>query len=128
MKICVGHHPVYSSGFSNHEDNDFMRTYLSPILNANNVTAYFSGHEHNLEYHRPTSNTKTHYFISGAGSKIAGYFTNPEDGFEFYFDDSSGFLSASVIVYENSSSKLIVSFLNVNGTVVHTLDTSISTA
>eukprot|EP00891_Asterochloris_glomerata_P006092 jgi/Astpho2/6092/gw1.00084.65.1_t len=65
-KVVVGHHPVrYSSSYA--LTTELLDT-LEPVLEQYRVDAYFSGHEHNLQYlHREGSTV--HYFVSGGGSQ-----------------------------------------------------------
>jgi len=125
VKIVVGHHPIFSSGFSSLELGTFMRTNLTPLFEQYNVLAYLSGHEHNLQAHVPKDNPRTSYFISGAGSKIAGFFTKPDDGFQFYFDDTSGFLVVTVSIPDNPQADepplMVATFLDAKGNIVQTM-------
>lgn len=67
-KIVVGHHPIYTGGSrTNTYDTKAVRSTLKPILDKYNVDVYLSGHEHSLQYIKPSG--KTHYFISGAASE-----------------------------------------------------------
>jgi hypothetical protein len=43
VKIVMGHHPAYTSGSHYLEDDGFIRNRIGPILEKNNVLAYFSG-------------------------------------------------------------------------------------
>ncbi|MEJ2760547.1 MAG: tartrate-resistant acid phosphatase type 5 family protein [Gammaproteobacteria bacterium] len=83
-KIVIGHHPVYSSGF--HGDTRELKTLLPPLFRQFGVQAYFSGHDHDLEYYRPPGGTA--YIVSGGGSghrwiwsRRAGRFTAATSGF-----------------------------------------------
>jgi tartrate-resistant acid phosphatase type 5 len=64
-KIVVGHHPVYSSG-RRHGDTGKLKKVLPPLFAEFGVQAYFSGHDHHLEYYRLQGHTG--YIISGAGA------------------------------------------------------------
>lgn len=64
-KVVFGHHPVRSNG--DHGDTGELVALLKPILEANNVTAYFCGHDHHLELIKPENGV--HYIVSGAGGK-----------------------------------------------------------
>jgi len=67
-KIVVGHHPIFTGGSrTNTYDTKAVRSTLKPILDKYNVDVYLAGHEHSLQYIKPTG--KTHYFISGAASE-----------------------------------------------------------
>lgn len=64
-KLVIGHHPVRRNNWpSNNMD---LLPSLEPILEHYHVQAYFSGHEHNLQYmHQDYSSV--HYVITGGGS------------------------------------------------------------
>ncbi len=65
-KIVVGHHPIYV-GSVRYTDNPLMIERLVPMLEEHGVQAYFAGHDHNLQHHRPEGSV-VDYFVSGAGS------------------------------------------------------------
>lgn len=67
-KIVVGHHPMFTAGGrTDNYDTKAIRNTLKPVLDKHEVDAYISGHEHSLQYLKPSG--KTHHFISGAGSE-----------------------------------------------------------
>ena len=43
----AGHHPVLSAGV--HGNTQYLESKLKPLLEDNDVTAYLSGHDHNLQ-------------------------------------------------------------------------------
>lgn len=43
----AGHHPVLSAGA--HGNTQYLESKLKPLLEENDVTAYLSGHDHNLQ-------------------------------------------------------------------------------
>ncbi|GAX83740.1 hypothetical protein CEUSTIGMA_g11165.t1 [Chlamydomonas eustigma] len=71
-KIVVGHHPVKSYGehctAPGGSDCDDM-SWLHPLLQEHKVLAYFSGHEHDLQY-MVEGSPAVAYVVSGAGSDI----------------------------------------------------------
>jgi len=67
-KIVVGHHPLYTGG-KRVDDKSYVRTHIESILTKHKVDIYFAGHEHDLQYIKPTSQP-THHIISGAGSEV----------------------------------------------------------
>ena len=73
-KIVVGHHPVYSAG--DHGDTVPLQSEFLDNLENNGVDFYFSGHDHDLQFLKNPSK-KTHFFISGAGSKVREMKSNP---------------------------------------------------
>jgi len=112
-RLVFGHHPVYDSGS---ERDNALRASLAPLFNHSRVAAYFAGHEHSLQAHRPL-HERTAYFISGAGSKIDGYFAAADDGQEFYYDEGPGF----VVVTAAVGGALRVDFVAArSGALVHT--------
>lgn len=65
-KIILMHHPVFSSGY--HNGNDDWALYLPALFVSNKVIAVFSGHDHNYE-HLLWKNL--HFFVSGgAGGSL----------------------------------------------------------
>lgn len=67
-KIVVGHHPMYTGGSrTDGYDTKAIRSSLKPVLERYGVDVYLTGHEHSLQYIKPTG--KTHHFISGAASE-----------------------------------------------------------
>lgn len=65
-KIVIGHHPIYV-GSTAYSDNERLVERLVPLFEEYGVQAYFAGHDHNLQHHRPEGST-VDYFVSGAGS------------------------------------------------------------
>lgn len=90
-KIVVGHHPVYT-GSTSYLDNPLLIERLKPIFEENGVQAYFAGHEHSLQHHRPEGST-VDYFISGAGSLTREVVQTPNTLFAYR---SPGFMGVSL--------------------------------
>ena len=68
-KLVTGHHPLHTGGSRRHGKRiKKLRRLIQPVLYANNVNFYLSGHEHHLELLKQKGRP-THYIISGAGSK-----------------------------------------------------------
>ncbi|EDO35960.1 predicted protein, partial [Nematostella vectensis] len=63
--IVAGHHPVFSVG--PHGSTKCLRSRLVPLLRKYKVSAYLSGHDHNLQHIKATDST-VHYFVSGNGN------------------------------------------------------------
>lgn len=61
-KLVIGHHPLWSSSGTKHEEADVLRELLLPIL-CRYADAYLVGHEHTLEVHTDDCSTAG----SGAG-------------------------------------------------------------
>ena len=65
-KICVFHHPLYSSGVR-HGPSLELRVILEPILVRHGVDVVFSGHDH--IYERLHTQKGITYFVAGAGGQ-----------------------------------------------------------
>jgi acid phosphatase len=89
-KFIVGHHNIYSGG--KRPVLEDMAEFVNPRLAAYGVTAYLSGHEHQLEDIVPAGSS-THYLISGAGSE-----TRPTTGIAGtrFVASRSGFMALSI--------------------------------
>lgn len=48
--VVVGHYPIFSSG--EHGDTSELLTYLQPLIEEFNVSAYIAGHDHISEHLR----------------------------------------------------------------------------
>ncbi len=91
-KIVVGHHPIYV-GSVRYEDNPRLIESLVPIFEERGVQAYFAGHDHNLQHHRPEG-SPVDYFVSGAGSLTRGVVQTPNTLFALRV---SGFMAISLL-------------------------------
>ena len=106
---------MYTSGSHYMEDQGYLRQYIAPILEEFNVLAYFSGHDHNLQYHHKFS-WNTHYFGSAAGSKVEGSFVQADEGL-VYFEQMNGFLAVSA-----NKLTVRVAYVDYTGAVLYMLD------
>ena len=93
-KIVVGHHPIYV-GSTAYSDNERLVERLVPIFERHGVQAYFAGHDHNLQHHRPEGST-TDYFVSGAGSLTREVVETPNTLFALRVP---GFMAVSMTPY-----------------------------
>lgn len=102
-KIVIGHHPIYSAGY--HGDTKTLHGKFLENLEKNQVDVYFSGHEHDLQYLK-NPNFKTHFFISGAGSKVRKIKSSP---YSIFAASEPGFLVATI-----TEKKILIRFINQN--------------
>ena len=103
-KIAVGHHPVYSSG-RRHGDTKKLKKILPPLFAEFGVQAYFSGHDHDLEYYRPPG--QTGYIISGGG---AGHRTVRPRSYSRFASSTIGFVHVTL-----DSDDMTVRFIDADG-------------
>jgi hypothetical protein len=66
-KVCLFHHPIYSSGRRHGADLE-LRALLEPLFVKYGVQLAFAGHDHLYERLKPQQGI--HYFISGAAGQL----------------------------------------------------------
>lgn len=111
-KIVVGHHPLYTGGKRiTSIDTKQMNESFKPIFEKYKVDAYICGHEHNLQYIKPTSGF-THYFITGSGSELTATIKHP-DGGKFAISDN-GFMAFSL-----TKKEMTVQIINKEGNILY---------
>ncbi|MFC0182788.1 Calcineurin-like phosphoesterase [Pseudarcicella hirudinis] len=91
-KIVVGHHPIYSSKPKPGE-TEFLRSSIAPLLEKYKVQAYFSGHDHLMQFNKP-ENTSVSYIISGGAGKPRNSAT--KETFTVYSENKAAFASCSI--------------------------------
>jgi hypothetical protein len=64
-KVVYGHHPIYSAG--QHEDNDEKIAQLLPVL-KDRADVYLAGHDHDMQHLKPEG--RVHFFVAGSGGKL----------------------------------------------------------
>ena len=62
-KLVIGHHPLYTCGVRKNQPQDMRK--FEGLFNETHVDAYFCGHEHDLQVHKPEGSVT--YFVSGGG-------------------------------------------------------------
>jgi tartrate-resistant acid phosphatase type 5 len=98
-KIMVGHHPPRSNGV--HGNNTEIMQHLEPLLVKYGMSAYFAGHDHNLEHLQLENGLNI--FVSGGGSDCdRGFDMDVNSKYQYA---NQGFASATV-----TEKELIVSF------------------
>jgi tartrate-resistant acid phosphatase type 5 len=109
-KIVVGHHPIFSTGES-HGDTPELIEKLKPMLEKHGVTAYFCGHDHDLQHQKP-EDSGIEYFVSGAGSEVRkGVTMRPYTKFASAIQ---GFAAVSI-----SKKGMLLQFIDYKGRVVY---------
>jgi 3',5'-cyclic AMP phosphodiesterase CpdA len=107
-KLVIGHHPFYTCGMRKN-DRQYMRKFEG-LFNETHVDAYFCGHEHDLQVHKPPGSVT--YFVSGGGGNKRPIQT-PFD-FTHFAQSSLGFM-----VVEITNGIMTVTSYNENGQVLH---------
>ncbi|XP_073253709.1 tartrate-resistant acid phosphatase type 5-like [Porites lutea] len=87
--IVGGHFPVWS--VAEHGPTDCLVNRLRPLLQKYKVTAYISGHDHNLQ-HLKESNSSVEYFVIGSAAYIVDSKTHkdsvPKGSLSFFWADA----------------------------------------
>ncbi|XP_037546455.1 tartrate-resistant acid phosphatase type 5a [Nematolebias whitei] len=110
--LVAGHYPVWS--VSEHGPTECLLQSVHPLLIKHNVTAYFCGHDHNLQY---LEESGVGYVVSGAGNfldpDIRHWNHVPKGSLKFFTGQAStlgGFVHAEV-----SKNKLVLTFFQAKG-------------
>lgn len=107
-KLVIGHHPLYTCGVRKNQPQAMRK--FEGLFNETHVDAYFCGHEHDLQVHKPEGSVT--YFVSGGGGSKRPVHTPFE--FTHFAQSTLGFM-----VVEITSGKMMVTSYNENGQVLH---------
>lgn len=111
--IIVGHHPLYTGGKRLKSDDTMDILYsFGPLLEQYKVDTYICGHEHNLQYIKPSA-SYTHFFVSGAGSEARQDAQLHPDGGRFAINDH-GFMSFSF-----TATQFLIQVINAQGKLLY---------
>ncbi|XP_022258095.1 tartrate-resistant acid phosphatase type 5-like isoform X2 [Limulus polyphemus] len=119
LLVC-GHYPVYS--VAEHGSTDCLLKKLLPMLKKYKVSAYISGHDHNLQHIQPSDATWTvEYFIVGCANYINNEKTHmssiPSGSLKFFW--ANLFSLGGFTYVEASVDKMTVTFYESNGNVLY---------
>ncbi|MEW5855113.1 MAG: metallophosphoesterase [Myxococcota bacterium] len=89
-KIVMAHHPLYSVGV--HGNSPVMQRLVEDLLVEHRVQAYFSGHDHHLELHKPVRGV--HHVVSGAGGGLDRPYPADWSDQALYVATRGGFVAA----------------------------------
>lgn len=115
--IVAGHHPVLSAGA--HGNTQYLETKLKPLLEENDVTAYLSGHDHNLQ-HLKEEHSNVHYFVTGNGnfySPVPMHSHRVQTALKFFNGETGAFT-----LFEATPESLNISQINDNGKEVYSAE------
>ncbi|XP_067892930.1 tartrate-resistant acid phosphatase type 5b isoform X2 [Heterodontus francisci] len=114
--IVAGHYPVWSMG--EHGPTPCLVDQLRPLLKKYNVTAYISGHDHNLQFIREGEGIA--YIVSGSGSLVDTSTVNkpkvPRDWLHFYNSEISAL--GGFILIQITAEQMFASYRQPYGMVV----------
>lgn len=105
-KVVFGHHPIYSGG--EHGDQPELIKNVLPILQENNIHAYFNGHDHDLQHLMAGD---VNLFCTGAGSSVR---PTRETVHTKFAESRSGFTAVSL-----RPDKMDIQMIDYTGTMVH---------
>ncbi|XP_068177169.1 tartrate-resistant acid phosphatase type 5a isoform X2 [Antennarius striatus] len=111
--LVAGHYPVWS--VSEHGPTECLLERLRPLLIKYNATAYFCGHDHNLQYIKESG---VGYVVSGAGNFLdpdTRHWNSVPKGSVKYFTGKASTLGGFVHL-EVTKNKMIVTFFQAKGT------------
>ncbi|XP_032906696.1 tartrate-resistant acid phosphatase type 5 isoform X3 [Amblyraja radiata] len=111
--IVAGHYPVWS--IAEHGPTKCLVQKLYPLLTQYRVSAYFCGHDHNLQFIQ--DNNGIGYVLSGAGNFME-YSTKhkhhvPEDWLKFFYADISSLGGFAYV--EITPEQMIITFIEALG-------------
>ena len=93
-KLIVGHHPIHSNHMKSRQFEEMVDV-IEPLILKYNVSAYFCGHDHNLQHIIVPEQPGYHQILSGAGSQLGkGFFRKKNSPFQY--DETQGFVMATI--------------------------------
>ena len=106
-KIVFGHYPIISNGVYN-DKLEPIYDVLLPIFKKNNVDAYISGHEHNIQYiNKQFDYFNLKQFIIGSSAENRIY----EYKYLYHYDMYDNIDNYIMIIY-NENNRICVDFVN----------------
>ncbi|KAF8782382.1 tartrate-resistant acid phosphatase type 5-like [Argiope bruennichi] len=118
--LVCGHYPVYS--IATHGPTKCLVDRLQPLLFKYNVTAYFSGHDHNLQHIQVLGRGQTmDYFVTGSANFIDPSTKNireiPPGSLRFHWNDPFSLGAFSYL--DINASNMTVTFVLSNGKILY---------
>ena len=120
--IVGGHFPVYS--VAEHGSTQCLIKNVMPLLHKYRVSAYLSGHDHNLQ-HISYSNlgSTVEYMVSGANSWNANTIQNvgtvPNASLKFHWPERTELIYGGFLLVEAQQDKMNVNFVRADGTILY---------
>lgn len=116
--IVAGHFPVWS--VAEHGPTQCLLNALRPLLHKYQVSAYFCGHDHNLQYISDTFlNHKVDYIVSGAGNFVENSTAHisdvPSDSLKYFWAENVGLINGGFMLTQTTSQNMTLTFYESNG-------------
>lgn len=111
--IVAGHYPVWSIG--KHGPTKCLVDKLRPLLHKYGVSAYLSGHEHNLQHLQDTFMNRTvDYFVSGCSTMVEsskkGVNKLPLGSLKFHWGPKFQLFNGGLVVAQANKKQLTLTF------------------
>ncbi|XP_031550025.1 tartrate-resistant acid phosphatase type 5-like [Actinia tenebrosa] len=117
--LVGGHFPVWS--IAEHGPTQCLVERLKPLLEKYDVTAYLSGHDHNLQ-HIKDPKSSVDYFVSGSGAYVANKTDHKDDipalSLQFYWANPYSYGGFATI--QASPSSMLLTFIDAEGRQLYT--------
>lgn len=116
--IVAGHYPVWSIG--QYGPTQCLVDKLRPLLHKYGVSAYFCGHDHDLQHLRDTylGHTVDHV-VSGCADLVADSTTHlksvPSGSLKFHWGDDSLLVNGGFVVAQATDASLTLTYYETNG-------------
>lgn len=116
--IVAGHFPVWS--IASHGPTKCLVDNLRPLLHKFNVSAYLSGHDHNLQHISDTYlGSEVNFIISGAANFIEDNTDHmnsiPKDSLKYFYGDASKLTNGGFCLFKATPQNLTVTYVESSG-------------
>lgn len=116
--IVSGHFPVWS--ISEHGPTQCLVDKLRPLLHKYNVSAYFCGHDHNLQHLSDTYLDQTvEYMVIGASNFVQNSTAHakdvPANSLKYYWGAGDGIINGGQALVRANPQNLTFTFVETNG-------------
>lgn len=116
--IVSGHFPVWS--IAEHGPTHCLLNTLRPLLHKYQVSAYFCGHDHNLQYLSDTYlDHKVDYIVSGAGNFVENSTVHiddvPSGSLKYFWAENIGLINGGFMLVQTTTQNMTLTFYESNG-------------